>query len=78
MAAPYTVVGDSFRAAAPQIWSPASIQGASLTTALFDLHPDGKRVATAVAPDQASRVQDKVVFVSNFGDYLHTIAPGTK
>jgi hypothetical protein len=78
MAAPYAVVGDSFRAAAPQNWSPASIQSQSLTVALFDLHPDGKRVATAVSRDQGSGVRDKVVFVSNFGDYLRTIAPGTQ
>jgi len=43
----------------------------------YDLHPDGKRVATSVALE-ATSVQDKVVFVSNFGDYLRTIAPGTK
>ena len=61
MAAPYTVVGDSFRADTPQIWSPA-----------------GQRVATAAAPEQGSDVQDHVVFVFNFGDYLRTIAPGTK
>jgi hypothetical protein len=45
---------------------------------IFDLHPDGKRVATVVAQEQANGVQDHVVFVSNFGDYLRTIAPGTK
>ncbi len=27
---------------------------------------------------EASSVQDHVVFVSNFGDYLRTIAPGNK
>jgi serine/threonine-protein kinase len=74
MAARYTVVGDSFRADTPQIWSPMSIQG-SPTNSAYDLHPDGKRVATAAASRQASIVQDKVVFVSNFGDYLRTIAP---
>jgi Tol biopolymer transport system component len=74
MAAPYAVVGDSFRADTPQIWSPTSIQDANATNSAYDLHPDGKRVATSAAPDQASSVQDKVVFVFNFGDYLRTIA----
>lgn len=37
-----------------------------------------ERVATAASQEQASGVQDKVVFVSNFGDYRRTIAPGTK
>ena len=39
---------------------------------------EASRVATAAAPEPASSVQDKVVFVSNFGDYLRTIAPGTR
>ena len=33
MAAPYAVVGDSFRADTPQIWSPTSVQGVSTTNA---------------------------------------------
>jgi hypothetical protein len=78
MVAPYAVVGDSFRAETPQIWSPTSIQGTAPGNTAYDLHPDGTRVATSVAPEQDGRVQDKVVFVFNFGDYLRTIAPGTK
>ena len=78
MTAPYAVVGESFGADTPQAWSPTSIQGASPMNAAYDLHPDGKRVATSVAPEQASGVQDHVVFVSNFGDYLRPTAPGTK
>ena len=31
MAAPYTVVGDSFRADTPQLWSPTNIRGAALS-----------------------------------------------
>ncbi len=77
MAAQYAVVGDSFRADTPQIWSPASIQVMGAANSAYDLHPDGQRVATSAAPEQAS-VQDKVVFIFNFDDYLRTIAPGTK
>ncbi len=73
MAAPYAVVGESFRAGTPKAWSPSSgIQSG------YDVHPDGTRVATSAAPEQASSVRDHVVFVFNFGDYLRTIAPGTK
>jgi hypothetical protein len=39
------------------------------------LHPDGKRLAVAGAQDQGTAVQDKVVFVFNFADYLRRIAP---
>jgi hypothetical protein len=78
MFAPYAVVGDSFRAETPQIWSPTSIQGVAPGNTAYDLHPDGKQVATSAAPEQGSSVQDKVVFVSNFGDYLRTSAPGNK
>ena len=75
MALPYTVVGESFRAGTPQLWSPTNIRGDSTVTAGYDLHPDGKRVATAAAQEQAGGNQDKVVFVFNFFDYLRKIAP---
>ena len=42
------------------------------------MHPDGKRLATAAARAHGSGVQDHVVFVFNFGDYLKKIAPVTK
>jgi hypothetical protein len=72
MAAPYAVVGDAFRAETPQIWSPTNILDASTTKRAFDLHPDGKRVAASAGPNL---VEDKVVFIFNFADYLSTIAP---
>jgi hypothetical protein len=78
MVAPYDEVGDSFRADKPQIWSPASVRGASTTNSAYDLHPDGKRLAVLAAQDQSSGVQDKVVFVSNFFDDLRKSAPGVK
>lgn len=78
MAAPYAVAGDAFRAETPQLWSPSSVQRAITTNAPYDLHPDGKRVAAAASLEQAGVVQDKVVFVFNFADYLSKIAPGTK
>jgi Tol biopolymer transport system component len=78
MAASYAVVGDSFRADTPQIWSPTGVQGGSAVDSPYDLHPDGRRVAVAATPKQAGVVQDKVVFVFNFADYLRKIAPATK
>jgi hypothetical protein len=77
MVARYVVVGDSFRADTPQVWSPMSVRSFG-SNYPYDLHPDGKRLVIAAAPDQSSVVQDKVVFVSNFFDYLWKIAPGNK
>ena len=76
MFAPYTVVGDSFRADKPQVWTPTTVRGARPGNKAYDLHPDGKRLAALAAQDQSEGVRDKVVFVSNFFDYLRKIAPG--
>jgi hypothetical protein len=78
MVAPYAVVGDSFRADKRQIWSPTSIRAGTSTTSAYDLHSNGKRIAASASLEQAGVVQDKVVFVFNFADYLRKIAPGTK
>jgi hypothetical protein len=78
MFASYTVVGDSFMADKPQLWSPTSIAGTRTGRGQYDLHPDGKRVAATATQEQTNAVQDKVVFVFNFADYLRKIAPGTK
>jgi hypothetical protein len=43
---------------------------------LYDLHPDGRRVTAAVDVSQTqTTVHDHVVVMSNFFDYLRTIAP---
>jgi hypothetical protein len=78
MAAPYAVVGESFRSETPKLWSPTSVQGANPTNEAYDLHPDGKRIAAAAVPDQGRVVRDHVVFVFNFAEYLAKIAPGKK
>ena len=78
MAAPYTVVGDSFQIETPKVWSPTSVQKLSTTNWAYDLHPDGKRIAAAAVTDQSNTVQDKVVFFFNFSEYLAKIAPGKK
>jgi eukaryotic-like serine/threonine-protein kinase len=76
MFAPFAVVGDSFQPDKPQLWSPTAIRGLG-TSSPYDLHPDGKRAAVIAARDQGG-VQDKVVFMFNFFDYLRKIAPGKR
>ena len=78
MFAPYSVVGDSFRAGTPQTWSPMGVLGSRPGNSAYDLHPDGKRIAAVAAQAPGSVVQDKVVFVFNFFDYLQKIAPPRK
>jgi dipeptidyl aminopeptidase/acylaminoacyl peptidase len=75
MVVPYAVVGKSFRADTPRRWSPTSLTRRAGFYP-YDLHPDGKRLAVAAATGQSGVVQDKVVFVFNFFDYLRKIAPG--
>ena len=79
MAASYTVIGDSFRAEAPKLWTERRILRGPTFRRMMDLHPDGERVAAAVATEsQAEDRQDKVVFFFNFFDELRRIAPATK
>jgi hypothetical protein len=79
MAAPYRVEGDSFRAEKPRLWSQERLTPTSREN-VFDLHPDGERLAVAAAvPDaQTTTVQNKVVFTFNFFDELRRIAPAGK
>ena len=76
MFAPFSVVGDAFVPAKPQLWSPMEPSWRT-PTPYYDLHPDGKRVAALRAQSQTT-VQDHVVLMSNFFDYLRTIAPAKK
>ena len=54
------------------------MQGVNTANAAYDLQPDGKRIAAAQVPDHSRVVQDHVVFVFNFAEYLATIAPVAK
>ncbi len=79
MVAPYTVVGDSFRADHPRVWSPVGYRPlASALMPPYDIHPDGKRLALAAAEGQSAAPQDHVVFVFNFFDHLRTLLPEGK
>ena len=46
---------------------------------IYDIHPDGKRIASTANPDQTSASSDRLVFVFNFFDYLKsTVPPGKR
>ena len=75
MVATYTVEGDSFKADKPRLWSEQPILPRSRQR-VFDLHPDGERLAASVVTGpQAEEKRDKVVFIFNFFDELRRIAP---
>jgi hypothetical protein len=75
--APFTIVGDSFRADKPQVWTPMAVRGLG-TLYPYDIHPDGKRLAAIATGDQNTATADKVVFVFNFYEYLQSTVPSGK
>ena len=44
----------------------------------YDVHPDGQRIAAAVASGEATEKLDHVTFIFNFFDELRRIAPPAK
>jgi serine/threonine-protein kinase len=77
MVVPYQVKGDALLPEKPQPWSdihfvPRYRLG---PTRSFDLHPDGNRVAFAVASDAPAAKQTSLVFVLDFFDELRRLAP---
>lgn len=72
--APYTATGDAFRAGKPQLWAPTEFRDNGLNYP-YDIHPDGKRLALTAVQERVG-VQDKVVFISNFFDYVKKVVPG--
>jgi Tol biopolymer transport system component len=73
MFAPFSIAGDAFVPSKPQLWSPMDLVWGGAFS-FYDLHPDGKRIA-ALAKQKQTTVQDHVVLMFNFFDYLRTIAP---
>jgi serine/threonine-protein kinase len=65
----------SFSASAPVPWSKGRIEWRG-TNRMFDLHPDGTRVALATPPG-AARVPppDRIVLLFNFFDQLRRLVP---
>jgi Tol biopolymer transport system component len=75
--APYTVVGESFRAEKPQVWTPTRLVGLG-SAYPYAIHPDGKRLALIAQSDQAGAGNDKVVLDFNFVEYLKKTVPQSK
>jgi len=73
MAAGYTADGDTFVAEKPRVWL-ARLGG---TQALWDLAPDGKRVAVVMSGGtaEAPKQEHEVVFLLNFFDELRRRVP---
>jgi Tol biopolymer transport system component len=77
MIAAFNVERGEFRVEKPHVWSEGRFQTRGQNR-MFDLHPDGDRVAMApAAPKSSSARPDKVSLVTNFFDELHRIAPPT-
>jgi serine/threonine-protein kinase len=78
MVAAYTTAGDSFSSDKPKPWSDKPIVPTARNR-MFDLHPDGKRLAVYANPNLENQAkQDKVAFIFNFFDELRRIAPISK
>jgi Tol biopolymer transport system component len=78
MVAAYTPEGDSFRAEKPRLWSEQGFVTRGIDR-MFDLHPDGERVALAPATQTPRGPrQDHVTFIFNFFDELRRIVPVKK
>jgi Tol biopolymer transport system component len=74
LVAPYTAQGDSFRIGKSRLWS----EGRYVTRGpnrVFDLHPDGLRIALVPLVDTAGVNQNKVTLLFNFFDYVRRLAP---
>jgi WD40 repeat protein len=78
MVTAFSVEGDSFRAEKPRLWAEGRYQTRG-TVRMFDLHPDGQRLALARASvTPIGEKLDKVVFVFNFFDELRRLTgPGS-
>jgi hypothetical protein len=79
MAIDYSVKGDSFAAGKPRVWSEARLLNAG-DLPVYDLAPDGKRLAAILADDDASRQKPPthLTFLLNFFDELRRKAPPAK
>ena len=77
MVVSYTIEGDSFKADKPRLWSDQAIVPLARQR-VFNLHPDGERLAVAVSSNPVQEKLDKVSFIFNFFDELRRVASSTK
>jgi eukaryotic-like serine/threonine-protein kinase len=74
MVVTYATDGGVFRVSRPQPWSPGRYQTRG-EIVMFDLHPDGERVALAPAAESPNGgKRDQAVFVFNFFDELRRLS----
>ena len=75
MAVSYSVQGDSFAAGKPRVWSETRLLNVS-GMPVYDLAPDGKRLAAVLATDAASGgASTHLTFLLNFFDELRRRTP---
>jgi len=77
MSVSYTAKGDTFTAAKPRAWSEVRLREVG-GTPVFDLAPDGKRLAAFVADETDGKLPASLTFLMNFTDELRRKAPGGK
>ena len=67
---------DSFRVEKPRAWEEAGVRVRELLgSRSYALHPDGVRVAIAPPSVRGTASRAHVTLVSNFFNYLRSIAP---
>jgi serine/threonine-protein kinase len=77
MAVSYSAKGDSFAAGKPRVWSETRVLNSG-GDPVYDLAPDGKRLAAILASDQAGGEPTHLTFLLNFFDELRRRAPAGK
>jgi serine/threonine-protein kinase len=73
MTVPYRVEGNKFEAETARRWSEER-----LLARIYDVHPDGERLAVVTNLEKPESGNDRVVLILNFFDYLRRIAPPGK
>ena len=77
MAVGYSTKGDSFAAGKPRVWSETRLLNAGRYP-VYDLAPDGKRLAAILASDEVGREPVHLTFLLNFFDELRRRVPTGK
>ena len=73
MTVPYRVEGSKFEAETARRWSEER-----LLARVYDVHPDGERLAVVTNLEKPESGNDRAVLILNFFDYLRRIAPPGK
>jgi serine/threonine-protein kinase len=77
MVASYAVVGDSFVAAKPRLWSERQLFNLGLMPN-FDLAPDGKRFAVLMSAEPREPQRDVMLVLNFFDEVRRRVAAGGK